>query len=727
MFVLQNMPAGTLETGNLKLEVLEIDSKVAKFDLTLAMVEDGEQNLSSVFIYNTDLFEEATITRLISHFEMLLNSIVKDPRQRISEIEMLTESERRQLLVEFNDTSIAYPQDVCLHQLFERQVERTPGLIALTFKDESLTYAELNGRANQLAHYLLAQGVGLEDRVGLLLERSVEMVVSLLAILKAGAAYVPLDPAYPTDRLSFILADSEASLLLSHSSLAQSLRPADAPAGSSSKHLPLLPLDLSRSEIAAHSCHNLDSYVLPDNLAYLIYTSGSTGAPKGVAIRHSSAAALMHWSASLYSPSALSGVLASTSVCFDLSVWELFAPLSLGGRVLLAHNALELPTMAARDEVSLINTVPSAMAELVRGGVVPQNVEVINLAGEPLSERLVREIFEGTAVKTVYDLYGPTEDTTYSTMMKVEAGERVMIGRPVGNTQVYILDEYLKPAGIGIKGELFIGGDGLAREYWNRPEMTAEKFIPNPFSARGGERLYRTGDIGRFRADGNIEFAGRADHQVKIRGFRIELGEIETVLERHPYIKEAVVVAQDTAVGQKRLVGYVVAGDGEELRAGEMRRHLGEKLPEHMIPSVFMQLAELPLTPNGKINRGALPAPDDSRPQLDCCFVAPTNPLEEELATIWRTLLGIERIGIHDNFFELGGHSLTATQLMSRVRARFDLEITLKDVFRAPTLKSFGELLEETFLTESGFKSLEEALTQSEYEEADAVSGVKGF
>ena len=711
MFILQNMPVGTLESGNLTLEVLEIDSKVAKFDLTLSMVEDGGQNLSSVFIYNTDLFDAATISRLATHFQTLLNSIVTSPEQSISELEMLSAAERHQLLVEFNNTHCAFPSPSCLHQLFEQQVECTPNSIALTLEDESLTYAELNGRANQLARYLQSQGVTLEDRVGVLLERSIEMVVSLLAILKAGAAYVPLDPAYPIERLSFILADSDASLLITHSALAHTL------SSSFSNTLPSLFLDLSFADIAAFPVDNLSSLVAADNLAYLIYTSGSTGTPKGVAITHHSAATLIHWSASIYSPSQLSGVLASTSICFDLSVWELFVPLSLGGRVLLAQNALELPTLAFRDEVRLINTVPSAMAELVRQRAIPESVEVINLAGEALSERLVREIYEATGVREVYNLYGPSEDTTYTTIARVRAGEKVTIGRPVANTQVYILDGEMKPVGIGVRGEIYIGGEGLARGYVNRAELTAERFMPHPYSVRGGEMLYRTGDIARYRGDGSIEYLGRADYQVKIRGFRIELGEIESVLCQHEQVREAVVVAQEVTAGQQRLVGYVVAEDGAELSTSELRRHLAEKLPEQMIPSMFVQLAELPLTPNGKVDREALPVPDENRPQLHSCFVAPTNPLEEELALIWISLLSVERIGIHDNFFELGGHSLTATQLLSRVRAIFGLEILLKDFFRAPTLKKLGEMIEKTFLAQSGFGSIEEALTQFEINE----------
>ena len=683
-FVLQNTPTDIPQLPEVTLSLLEINRTTAKFDLTLSMMETTD-GVNASFEYSTDLFEAATIERLAIHFQTLLESVVADPQQRVSELEMLSEAERHQLLVEFNDTSALYPQGLCLHQLFEQQVERTPDALALTFEDQHLTYAELNGRANQLAHYLQSHGIGVEDRVGVLLERSIEMVVALLAILKAGAAYVPLDPAYPQERLAFTLADSTAALLLSRSSLLDSL------ALSLPDSLPVLALDRSDAEIASHSNDNLCSPVLCENLAYLIYTSGSTGTPKGVAITHHSAATLIHWSADIYSPSQLSGVLASTSICFDLSVWELFVPLALGGRVLLAHNALELPTLAAREEVRLINTVPSAMAELVRQRAIPRSVEVINLAGEALSERLVKEIYEQSGEVEVNNLYGPSEDTTYSTWQRVRVGERVTIGRPVANTQVYILDGEMKPVGVGVRGEVYIGGEGLARGYLNQPGMTAERFIPHPFSTTPGARLYRTGDVGRYRADGEIEYLGRTDHQVKVRGFRIELGEIESVLCQHEQVREAVVVAQEATAGQQRLVAYVVAEDGAELSTSELstsalRQHLGEKLPEHMIPSVFVQLAELPLTPNGKVDRRALPAPDASRPELLHQFVAARTAAERVVSEVWAKVLGRTQVGIYDNFFELGGHSLIATQVISHLREIFDVELSLRSLFETPTV-----------------------------------------
>ena len=659
MFILQNTPQQTLDPSGLTLGSFGSDLGAAKFDLTLAVIE-GKQHLSGTLGYNTDLFDASTISRMAAHFQTLLTSIVSNPAQRISELEMLSQAERHQLLVEFNDTHCSFPQDVCLHQLFEQQVERTPDALALTFEDQHLTYAQLNGRANQLAHYLQSQGIGVEDRVGVLLERNVEMVVSLLAILKAGAAYVPLDPAYPQERLAFTLADSETSLLITHSALAPSLP--------RSRSLPRLALDLVVDQLLSYRSDNLTSPVLCENLAYLIYTSGSTGTPKGVAITHHSASTLIHWSADIYSPSQLSGVLASTSICFDLSVWELFVPLALGGRVLLAHNALELPTLAARDEVRLINTVPSAMAELVRQRAIPRSVEVINLAGEALSERLVREIYEQSGEVEVNNLYGPSEDTTYSTWQRVRLGERVTIGRPVANTQVYILGEGQELVGVGVRGEVYIGGEGLARGYLNQPGMTAERFIPHPFSHTGGARLYRTGDVGRYRSDGEIEYLGRTDHQVKVRGFRIELGEIESVLCQHEQVREAIVVSQETmgGGGQQRLVGYVVAEDGVELQTSELRQHLAEKLPDHMIPSVFVSLSELPLTPNGKVDRRALPAPDASRLTQENAFVAPRTPVEEQLCAIWQQVLGLEQVGIHDNFFSLGGDSILSIQIVAR-------------------------------------------------------------
>jgi acyl-coenzyme A synthetase/AMP-(fatty) acid ligase/acyl carrier protein len=428
----------------------------------------------------------------------------------------------------------------------------------------------------------------------------------------------------------------------------------------------------------------------PDNLAYLIYTSGSTGRPKGVMIEHRSAVALVSWAHTVFSAEDLAGVLASTSICFDLSVFELFVPLSRGGTVILAQDALELPQLAAASSVSLVNTVPSAMRELLRLGGLPSSVRTVNLAGEPLPTSLVQQIYAQTGVSQVFDLYGPSETTTYSSFALRTAEAPATIGRPIANTQLYVLDQHRQPVPIGVPGELFIGGEGVARGYLGRPELTAERFIANPF---GDGRLYRTGDLVRYRSDGTLEYLGRTDHQVKIRGFRIELGEIEAALTAHSLIEQAVVVAREDTPGQKRLLAYLVPTDGLVPSTAELRAFLRERLPEYMLPAVFMELAALPLTPNGKVDRKALPAPE-GRPELEAVYVAPRDEAEAMLADIWAEVLRLDKVGIHDNFFELGGDSISSIRVISRVRQAFEAEIPIRALFEAPTIAQLAEQVE---------------------------------
>ncbi|MDQ3805506.1 MAG: amino acid adenylation domain-containing protein, partial [Acidobacteriota bacterium] len=649
--------AGTaLEMNGLKVESVALEQRVAQFDLMLVMTEVGGE-LKASLQYSTDLFDADTVGRLAGHLEALLAEVVAGEHRRLSELRLLSEAEERRLLVELNDTARDYPPG-CMHELFEAQVERTPQAVAVVCGRESLTYRQLNARANQLAHHLRALGVGPEVFVGVLLERDIEMVVALLAVLKAGGAYVPLDPAYPLERLSFMLEDTRAGVLLTQQRLAHLLPQAEARA---------VCLDLEAGALAAFSEENPQSGVTPDSLGYVIYTSGSTGRPKGVSIEHRSAATLIHWAREVFSPAELASVLASTSICFDLSVFEIFVPLSWGGRVVVAENALQLPALPA--EVTLVNTVPSAMAELARGGGLPASVITVNLAGEPLKNALVQQVYRQPTVARLFNLYGPSEDTTYSTYTLAPKGSDAepTIGRPIANTQVYLLDAHLRPAPAGVVGEVYLGGEGLARGYLRRPGLTAEKFIPDPFGGRPGTRLYRTGDLARYLPDGELEYLGRGDHQVKIRGFRIELGEIESVLSRHEGVREAVVVAREDHPGDKRLVAYLTAAGEAVPAVGELRRHILQYLPEYMVPPVFVALDELPLTANGKVNRRALPAPDRLRPELEETFAPPRTPVEEIVADIWGEVLGTERVGVHDNFFALGGHSLLATQVVLRV------------------------------------------------------------
>ncbi|MGO9110863.1 MAG: amino acid adenylation domain-containing protein [Thermoguttaceae bacterium] len=683
MFV-QEAPSELPRIPGLRVSSAAVENHTAKFDLTLAMTADGE-GLRGVLEYNTDLFEPGTIQRMLRHFQMLLEGIAADPDQRVSELPLLTEAERCQLLVEWNDTRTDYPRDRCIHELFEEQAERTPETVAVVYEDQQLTYLELNSRANRLAHYLRQLGVCPDDLVAVYMDRSLELVVALLGILKAGGAYLPMDLAYPPDRLSFMLHDSQAPVLLTQRKFVERL---PIYAGK------IVCLDVDWACIGRAPDGNAAPAAAPANLAYVIYTSGSTGTPKGVAIEHRSTVAFIKWAQGVFTAEELSGVLGSTSICFDLSVYEFFVPLSSGGLVVLVDNALGLPSLSLEANVRLINTVPSAMAELLRLNAVPDSVVTVNLAGEPLSTELVNAIYRQTRVKRVYDLYGPSEDTTYSTYALRLPEVPARIGRPIADTQVYVLDKYQQLVPVGVPGELYIGGAGLARGYLNRPELTAEKFIANPIPGACSTRLYRTGDLVRYHPDGNLEYLGRLDHQVKIRGFRIELGEVETCLRRHPAIQDLVVLAREDVAGDKRLVAYVVPYK-REAGPGELRGYLQEKLPQYMVPSAFVFLDRLPLTPNGKLDRRALPAPDQARPDLGTGYVPPRDAVEEQLAAIWVDLLGVERVGVYDNFFELGGHSLLATRVVSQVRGVLQVEMPVRSLFETPTIAGLAESIEE--------------------------------
>jgi len=551
MLVLQNTPVTEVQLEGLRIGGWESETATAKFDLTLALTEDAAGVLSGSLQYNRELFEAGTMQRMLGHFEMLLESFVREPEQRITGVELLSGAERAQVLGQWNETGRDYPEANRLQELFEGQAEQQPEAMALVSEAEQLSYGALNSRANQLAHYLQQQGVGAEQRVGIYQQRTAALVVSLLAVLKAGGVYVPLDPDYPAERLNFMLADAEVKVLLTESGLAARLGPSA---------VRQICVDEQWEEIARESIQQPVAKLQRENLAYVIYTSGSTGQPKGVAIEHQSALNLMHWAKEAFSREQLQGVLAATSICFDLSVFELFVPLSWGGQVILAENALQLPELRAREQVTLVNTVPSAMTELVRLKAVPKSVQVVNLAGEALSLKLVQQVYEQQpGVSQLYNLYGPSEDTTYSTGALVDAAaEQVLIGRPLANRQAYILDAHYQPVPVGVAGELYLGGAGLARGYLQRPDLTAEKFIPHPFSAAAGARLYRTGDVTRYRSNGEIEYLGRSDQQIKLRGYRIELGEIEAVIKQQPGVSEAAVVVREDSRGEKWLAAYVI-------------------------------------------------------------------------------------------------------------------------------------------------------------------------
>ena len=698
IFALQNVPRLAMELPGLAVSPVDVESGMAKFDLFLAIIEQDRQ-LTAKAVYKTDLFDPSTVTRMLRHFEILLKTMVANPEQRISELAILTEAERRQLLVEWSGTEKDYSKDKCIHELFEEQVEKTPDAIAIVFEQRRISYRELNRRANQVAHYLRKQGVGAETLVALGMKRSIEMIIGQLGVLKAGAAYVPLDPEYPRERLAFILQDTRAAALLTQGRLIEEMvedgepKVEDRPPSSIlHPRLKATYLDRDWEAIAQESSENPSSGTSGENLAYVIYTSGSTGRPKGVMIEHRNATAFLAWATSAFSTEDLSAVLASTSICFDLSIFEIFAPLTVGGKVILAESILALPELPDREEVTLINTVPSAIAELVRKRCVPDSVRVVNLAGEPLKNSLVRKLYETTQAEKIHDLYGPTETTTYSTWGQRAVDGAQTIGRPIANTQIYLLDERLQPVPVGVRGEIYIGGAGVTRGYLNDPELTGQKFIPNPFSTDRQARLYKTGDLARYLPDGNIELLGRVDNQVKIRGYRIELGEIEAVLGQHPGIRETLILTREDNSGEQQIVAYVVP----QQRAptiGELRSYLRTKLPEYMVPAAFVVLDSFPLTPNGKIDRRALPVRDRRRPESEPSFVAPRTDLEERLAQIWREVLKVERVGIHDNFFDLGGHSLLVMRVIARVRQSLATELPVRAIFETPTIGGLAAVI----------------------------------
>ncbi len=677
-------PVSVLPSG-WTLTHMDVKTDTSKFDLSL-ILEDRSEGLVGFFEYSTDLFDTTTLERMAGHLRTILEGIMIAPEKRLAELPVLTETERQLMLVEWNSTSQAYPTYQCLHQLFEAQVERTPDAVAVTFEDRQLTYRELNSKANQLAHHLQSIGVKPEALVGICVERSLAMVVALLGVLKAGGAYVPLDPTYPQERLAFMLRDAQVSVLLSQSHLGASLP---------SHSARVFCLDTDWSSAAQQSDENPVSTVTRDNLAYVIYTSGSTGKPKGVAIAHRSPVAFTHWALSVFPPEDLAGVLAATSICFDLSIFEIFVTLSAGGTVIVAENILHLPNVSSSRRVTLLNTVPSAIAELVHNSGLPASIRIVNLAGEPLHNNLAQCIYQQNTVQRVFNLYGPSEDTTYSTYTLVERGgrEEPSIGRPIANTQTYILNPHLQPVPIGVVGELYIGGDGLAREYLNRPELTRERFIAHPFSRQPNARLYKTGDLARYQPDGNIEFIGRIDHQVKIRGFRVELGEIEEVLRQHPEVRETVVLAREDTPGDKRLVAYIVTKQGKSLAVTTLRSYLKDKLPHYMMPSTFMMLDALPLHPNGKINRRALPVPYPNQRTEEDTFIAPMTTVHHQLIQIWEELLDVQSIGLKDNFFSLGGHSLLAVRLVDRIEQVCGKKIPLATLFAGATVEHLADVI----------------------------------
>ena len=684
LFAHQNAPMQTLQLPGIALERAAIHPGTSILDMSWFAMDVPEGLLIRVE-YSTDLFKAATIERMLEHFVNLLQAVVASPDVPICHLSLLSGAEEHKLLVEFNANEVKFPAGLCMHSLVERSAERNPDAVAVVCGNERTSYHELNQRANQIANYLIKLGAGPEVLVGVFLERGSDLLPAILGVLKSGSAYVPLDPSYPPDRLSAIIEDAKAPIVLTQQSLLAQVQVSGANC---------VCLDSDWKKVARESPENPGVEVKPENLGYVLFTSGSTGRPKGVALEHRSAVMFVHWAQTVFTTQELAGVLLSTSVCFDLSIFEIFVPLSVGGKVIVVQNALYLPSADAKDEVTLINTVPSAMAELVRIKAVPESIKTINLAGEALPESLVNEVYAATKVEKLYNLYGPTEDTTYSTYTLTRSNQRVTIGRPLPNTQAYVLDAHGNTQPIGVPGELYLAGEGLARGYYGRPDMTAERFLTNPFRSESSARMYRTGDLCRWLPDGNLEYLGRLDRQVKLRGFRIELGEIESVLAKHSSVRQCLVMAREDEPGLKRIVAYVVAAAGETPQEDTLRNHLKLSLPEFMVPSAFVALDAFPLSPNGKIDRKALPAPEYKQPVEG--YTAPRTPIEELIAGTWAEVLRLPQVGIHDDFFVLGGHSLLATQVISRVRQACGVELPLRSLFEAPTVAGLAALVEKS-------------------------------
>jgi amino acid adenylation domain-containing protein/non-ribosomal peptide synthase protein (TIGR01720 family) len=703
MFALQNVPPLSPEFSDLVLHSLDIESRIAQFDLSITMTE-MQEGIDGFCEYSTDLFDAATILRMLGHFQTLLAAIVSDPDQKIAEIPLLVDAEQEQFAT-WNATQRDFPLNYCFPQLFESQVTRTPDAIAVTFRDQQLTYRALNQRANRLARLLLEEGGGPDTVVALLAERGIDFLTAILAVFKVGGAYLPLDPRHPPLRHRQVLQQSGSQLMLVaamfESTTIETLE--GIPAETRPK-LMLLEDLLQHNQPEG----NLSPRALPTNLAYVIYTSGSTGIPKGAMVEHRGMLNHMYAKVVDLGLTATDVIAQTASQCFDISVWQFLAPLLIGGRVHIladeiAHDPVRLLDEVDRDAITMLETVPSLLGAMLDIEELEDSdrhslpaLRWLIPTGEALPPELCRRWLESHPQIPLVNAYGPTEcsdDVTHHFIADPPSPDTLCmpIGRPIPNLQVYVLDQHLLPLPIGIVGEVYVGGIGVGRGYLNDARRTAEVFIPDLFAGKPGARLYRTGDLARYLPDGSIQYLNRVDHQVKIRGFRIELGEIETILRQHPAVRESVVMAREDNLGTpstqtaKRLVAYVVPAGEQELVVGDLRRFVQEKLPDYMVPSAFMVLDALPLTPNGKVDRRALPVPTGVRPELERVFVAPRTSAEEDLASIWAEILGIEQVGVHDNFFELGGDSILCIQIIARAR-RSGVRITPMQFFEHQTV-----------------------------------------
>ena len=744
MMVLHNAPKQALELNDeLHLSTVDVERRTAKFDLTLSLTE-GADGLEGVWEYNTDLFEAATIERMNGHFEVLLEGILATPEHRLSELPLLTDTEQQQLLMqsaltpsdsslECGDSSPLWShvkhasrvgtkaptsrrtpgRGPCLHQLFEAQVERTPEAIALVYEEQQLTYAELNQRANQLAHHLQSLGVSPGSFVAVCLRPSLELIVALLGVLKAGAAYLPLDPAYPQERLSLMLSVSKASVLLTEEAVVS---------GRSVTATAVLCLDSQWSMIDSHSRENPSSEVVADNAAYLIFTSGSTGTPKAAATCHRTYTNLLFWYIEEFSITAADRVLLLSSISFDLTHKNLWAALVTGARLALTsavYDARQRALQIQEQQITFINCTPSAFYPVVDASEdiadhPLRSLRKLVLGGERISlARLQRWLSDEETTTELVNSYGPTECTDVvsyhrSTKEEVRAAGEVPLGRAIPNTHLWVADKWQRLVPMGVVGELWIGGEAVGMGYVTDAALTSDKFRPDPWSGQAGARVYRTGDKVRYLSNGELLYLGRVDEQVKVRGYRIELGEVETALMAHAAVREAVVVAHATGAGEGRLVAYVVAHDHAEVNVAELRTHLEQGLPMYMIPSVFMMMERIPLTPNGKVNRRALPVPDQKRPELGQLYVAPRSDLESAIVKVWQEVLGIEKVGVYDNFFDLGGHSLLMVQVHLKLREVSERVVTMIELFQYPTVDSLAKYMSRSESDPSSLRKVHE-------------------
>jgi amino acid adenylation domain-containing protein len=699
MLVLQNMRRENKRLDGLERRSMPLGTRTAKFDLSVFCVE-RQQVLTVAIEYNTDLFQPATIGRMAEHFQTLLEDIVSEPEKRIADLAILTQPELQEVLVEWNNTKQTYPMEWYLHELIETQAARIPHAVAVKYEDQHVTYHELNGRANQLAHYLQKLGIGPEVRVGIYLKRSPEMVLALLSTLKAGGAYVPLDPAHPRERVEFILEDAQIRALLTENLLREWLSP---------QSISVISIDSDWERIAKESNGNLRSWKTSDSTAYIIYTSGSTGKPKGVEVTNLGMANFVYWACSALSVDFKDRVLQFASISFD-TAWEEIFPCLLGGGTLILRTDSMLDSIPAfldkcsEWEITVLDLPTVYWHHLTEKLIsehltIPKHVRLIIIGGDKCFTQRLKEWrnYVGDQIRLI-NTYGPTEGTVVATRFELTASveadapaAEVPIGRPIANVETYVLDAHLKPIPIGVPGELHIGGVGLARGYLNGAALTAERFIPNPFTNKLGARLYRTGDVARYLANGDLEFLDRMDRQVKIRGFRVEPAEIEAVLIEHQGVSDVVVVAREDQTGAKRLVAYLVVDRGVVPGPNEVREWLNQKLPHYMMPTVFVFLDALPVTANGKVDYDNLPVSAQERSGSEYSYVAPRTPLEKALVSIWEQVMEIEHVGIHDNFFELGGHSLLAVWLTSRIREMLKVELSLRTLFEKPTVAGLAE------------------------------------